>query len=202
MTPRRAATTKAATKPNEPGTRGVDGQVTEIAAEKVDRAMREIDVAHQAEDQREAARDQEIKAAEGDPVEAGVEKKLLPPKHRLEARRPWSEDEPDQGDDDDHDDQRPDRTARDEAVHTPSLMRPPRIGSNLGRRRVETERTTRIRAVRSIRTQPSHNRAGREERPALVRSISTFCILDWCGSEARSWRTRPSDSPASDARWE
>ena len=41
--------------------------------------MREIDVAHQAEDQREAARDQEIKAAEGDPVEAALRKSFFLP---------------------------------------------------------------------------------------------------------------------------
>ena len=48
--------------------------------------MREIDVAHQAEDQREAAGDEEIEAAQRDPVERGVEKQLLLAEHRLEAR--------------------------------------------------------------------------------------------------------------------
>ena len=43
--------------------------VADIAAEQIERAVRQIDVAHEPEDQREAAGDEEIKAAEGDAVE-------------------------------------------------------------------------------------------------------------------------------------
>ena len=50
-------------KAEQPPARGVDSQITEVTAEKVDRAMRQIDVSHEAENQGEAAGDEEIKAA-------------------------------------------------------------------------------------------------------------------------------------------
>ena len=68
--------------------------------------MREIDVAHQAEDQREAARDQKIEPAERDPVERGIEKQFFPAEHGFEARRPGREHQPQRRDDDDEDEQR------------------------------------------------------------------------------------------------
>ena len=51
---------------------GADG-VTDIAAEQVKRAMRQIDIAHESEDQCEAARHQEIEAAKRNPVEERVD---------------------------------------------------------------------------------------------------------------------------------
>ena len=102
---------------DQPGTAGLDRQIAEIAAQQVDRAMREIDVSHQAENEGEPACNEEIKTTERDPVEGGVEEELLPAEHRLEARRPWGEHEPDRGNHQNDDDERPDRTARDEAVH-------------------------------------------------------------------------------------
>ena len=44
----------------EPGAGHVAELVADVAAEQVERAVGKVDVAHQAEDQREAARDQEI----------------------------------------------------------------------------------------------------------------------------------------------
>ena len=85
--------------------------------------MREIDIPHQAEDQREAAGDEEIEAAERDPVERRVEKKLLLAENRLEAWRPRGEHKPDHGDDDKGDDERPDGMTRDEEVHAPPLVK-------------------------------------------------------------------------------
>src|ERR1700749_813608 len=79
--------------------------------------MRQIDVAHEAEDQREAARDEEIEAAQGDPVEHSVEEELLSAEDRLEAGGPRGKHEPNQRDHQNCDDQGPDRTARNEAVH-------------------------------------------------------------------------------------
>ena len=106
----------------DPGTGpGADG-VTDIAAEQIERAMRQIDVAHQAEDQREAARHQEIKAAERDAVEDGVEENPLPADRLLEARRPDRKDQPQQHRDRDDQDQRPCRMAFDELAH--EIIRP------------------------------------------------------------------------------
>ena len=70
--------------------------VADIAAEQIERAVREIDVAHQAEDQREPARHQEIEAAERDAVEQRVEEHALAPEHLLEVRRPDREDQVEQ----------------------------------------------------------------------------------------------------------
>jgi hypothetical protein len=50
-------------KAEQPPAGGVDSQITEVTAEKVDRAVRQIDVSHEAENQGEAAGDEEIKAA-------------------------------------------------------------------------------------------------------------------------------------------
>ena len=47
--------------------------VPDVAPEQVERSVREIDVAHQAEDQREPAGHEEVEAAEGDAVEQGVQ---------------------------------------------------------------------------------------------------------------------------------
>src|SRR5262249_46397763 len=85
----------------EPGAGSVDGHVSEIAAQEVDGAMRQINVAHQAEDQGEPARDQEIEPAKRDPVQARVKEELLSAEHGLDASRPRREDEPDEGDDND-----------------------------------------------------------------------------------------------------
>ena len=47
--------------------------------------MRQVDVAHQPEDQREARRDEEIERAERDAAEQRVEEDLLAAQHILEA---------------------------------------------------------------------------------------------------------------------
>ena len=70
--------------------------VADVAAEQIHRAVREIDVAHQAEDQREAARHQEIQAAEGNAVKQGVDECLLAADGADQPVRPDREDHPQQ----------------------------------------------------------------------------------------------------------
>ena len=67
--PSSATATKTTTKApsQEPVTLGE--LVADIAAEQVERAMREVHVLHQAEDEREAGGDEKIERAEGDAVE-------------------------------------------------------------------------------------------------------------------------------------
>ena len=65
--------------------------VADIAAEQIERAVREIDVAHQAEDEREPAGDHEIEAAERDPVQQRVEEHALAAEQLLELGRPYCE---------------------------------------------------------------------------------------------------------------
>ena len=79
--------------------------------------MREIDVAHQAEDQGEAARNQEVEAAKRDAVEDRVEEDLLAADRVFQSRRPDREDQPKQHRNRDDDDQRPGRMAFDKAGH-------------------------------------------------------------------------------------
>src|SRR4029453_2736306 len=95
---------------------GADG-VTDVAAEQIERAVRQVDVAHQAEDQGEAAGDQEVEAAERDAVEDGVEKNPLPADRLFEAGRPNGKDQPQHHRDRDQEDQRPCRMAFDESCH-------------------------------------------------------------------------------------
>ena len=116
-TPSAAATMKATTKGEQPRAGRVARHVAEVAAEQIDRAVRQIDVAHEAEDQGEAARDQEVEAAERDPVEHGVEEELLPAERLLEAGRPGREDKPDEEHRHDDDSERPQGTPLDEPVH-------------------------------------------------------------------------------------
>src|SRR5215470_8157961 len=79
--------------------------------------MRQVDIAHQPEDQREAARDQEIESAERDAVEDGVEEDFLAADRLFKPRRPDREDQPEQHRDRDQDDQRPGGMAFDEPAH-------------------------------------------------------------------------------------
>jgi hypothetical protein len=108
----------------QPRTGQILGFVTDISAEQIDRSMREIDVSHQSEDQREAARDQKIQPAQRDPVEQRVEENLLLADRVLEALRPGPEDQPDRQHDDDHDHDRPKWMAFDKAVHPNTLANP------------------------------------------------------------------------------
>jgi hypothetical protein len=101
----------------DPGTRRGADAVADIAAEQIKRAVREIDVAHQAEDEREAARHQKIEAAERDTIEDRVEEDLLPADRLFQPRRPDRKDQPKQQRDGDQHDQRPGRMAFDEARH-------------------------------------------------------------------------------------
>ena len=77
--------------------------VPDVAPEEIERSVREVDVAHQAEDQREPAGHEEVEAAEGDAVEQGVQEDLLAPERRDEPRRPRREDQPQQHRDRDQD---------------------------------------------------------------------------------------------------
>ena len=53
--------------------------VADIGAEEIERAMRQIDVAHQPEDERESAGDQEIKSRQGHAVEDRMTNAFLAP---------------------------------------------------------------------------------------------------------------------------
>ena len=124
-TPTSATTTKAAMKLEVSRNRcGRDG-VADIAAEQVERAVREIDVAHQPEDQGEAAGHQEIQAAERDAVKNGVEEHALLAEGVLQPRRPVGENQPHQADHHRGDRQRPGRMALQEPVHRADSARLP-----------------------------------------------------------------------------
>ena len=81
--------------------------VPDVAPEEIERAVREVDVAHQAEDKREPARHEEVEAAEGDAVEQRVHEDFLAPNRRHEPRRPRRDDQPEQHRDRDQDRERP-----------------------------------------------------------------------------------------------
>ena len=102
----------------EPRVGPLRGLVAHIAAEQIERAVREVDVAHQAEDQREAGGDEKIEAPESDAVEERVDEKTLLAEHVLEARRPGRQDEPERKDDGNGNDQRRQRVAADPAGHS------------------------------------------------------------------------------------
>ena len=78
--------------------------------------MREIDVAHQPENQGEAGGDQKIQSAERDAVEHRVEEQPLLAEDVLKARRPGREDQPQRHSDREQDDQRPERMAFDKCL--------------------------------------------------------------------------------------
>ena len=103
--PSSATTTKVAISANTQLPVALRDLVAEIAAEQIERAVRQIDVAHQPEDQREAARDEEIEAAERDAVEQCAEENALAAEHLLELGRPDRENQKQQDRDPDHDDQ-------------------------------------------------------------------------------------------------
>ena len=115
--PTKAMTMNATIRLKHPGAGQPRDLVADIAAEQIERAVREVDVAHQAEDQREPARDHEIEAAERDPVEQRVEEDALAADQLLELGRPDRENQIDQHADQDQDDERPGRVACDEVVH-------------------------------------------------------------------------------------
>ena len=118
-------------KAEQPRASGVDSQITKVTAEKVDRTVRQIDVSHEAKNQGEAAGDEEIEAAQRDPVQHGVEEELLSAEDRLEARGPGGEHEPNRRNHQNCDDQGPDRTARDELVHRRPFERDRQIVENV-----------------------------------------------------------------------
>ena len=68
--------------------------VADIGAEQIERAVREIDVAHQAEDQREAAGDQEVEAGQRDAVEDRADEGLLRDQDAVQPVRPDGKDQP------------------------------------------------------------------------------------------------------------
>ena len=82
--------------------------------------MREIDVAHQSEDQRESAGDEKIQPAQGNAVEQRVEKDPLPADEVLQLLRPGRKDQPERQHRDDQDQQRPDGMAFDKTAHRSS----------------------------------------------------------------------------------
>ena len=101
------------------------GLVAHIAAEQIERAVREVDVAHQTEDQREAGGDQKIKSAERDAVEQGVDEQPLLAEYVLETRRPRRQHEPQRENHGDRDDERGDRMMSDPATKRVAARAPP-----------------------------------------------------------------------------
>ena len=61
----------------QPRAGALGDEEADVAAEQVQRAVREVDVAHQPEHQREAARDDEVERAEREPVEQRDEEEPL-----------------------------------------------------------------------------------------------------------------------------
>ena len=104
--------------------------VAHIAAEQIERAVGEVDVAHQPEDQGEAGGDQKVQSAERDSVEQRVDEQPLFAEHVLKARRPGREHEPQKENHGNGDDQRPDGVTPDPARqarrHAPQTVAAPR----------------------------------------------------------------------------
>jgi hypothetical protein len=105
----------------------------EIAAQQIERAVREVHVAHQPEDQREAGGDEEIERAERDPPEDRVEEDALAAEGLLEPLRPGGEHQPEDHRDHDRHDQRPDRISPDELLHAVEPLRPARLAPRTAR---------------------------------------------------------------------
>ena len=102
----------------------------DIAAEQIERAVRKIDIAHQAENEREPARDHEIEAAERDPVEQGVEEHALAAEQFFELGRPDRENQEQQHADQDEEGERPGGMACDEVAHGAPRRAPARSGQH------------------------------------------------------------------------
>jgi hypothetical protein len=91
--------------------------IADIAAEQVERAVREVDVAHQAEDQGEARGHKEIERAQRQPAENGVGEDALAAQHLFHARAPRCEEQPQQCRHQQREDDRPHRMATREVSH-------------------------------------------------------------------------------------
>ena len=92
------------------------GLVAHVAAEQIERAMREVDVAHQTENQRESGGDEEIKSAKRYAVEKRVDEQQLLSEYPLESCRPWRQHEPQRENHRDRNDERGDRVISDPAA--------------------------------------------------------------------------------------
>ena len=103
-------------KREEPVAGEVNHAIADVAAQKVERAMGEVDIAHQAEHQREAGRDQEIERTERNAGQDRVQEDPLAAHGLLEARRPRRNDQPCQTDDQHKDHEGPDRMAGAEVL--------------------------------------------------------------------------------------
>jgi hypothetical protein len=100
----------------EPVARRLDHPEADVAAQQIERAVGEVDVAHQAEHQREAGRDEKVERPERDAGQDRVKKDPLAAHGLLEAGRPRRNDQPCQPDDQHEDDERPNRMARTEVL--------------------------------------------------------------------------------------
>src|SRR5688572_23412569 len=79
--------------------------------------MREIDDAHQAEDQREAGCYEEIECAKRDPAQKCIQEDLLAAPLCYQFGRPGSQHKPQEGCDPEYNNEGPKRMALDEIVH-------------------------------------------------------------------------------------
>jgi|SRR5271166_209879 len=68
--------------------------VADVRAEQIERLMRKIDVAHEAKDKREAARDEEIEAGKRDPVQNRADERLLAVEQPVKPVRPNADQTP------------------------------------------------------------------------------------------------------------
>ena len=92
------------------------GLVAHVAAEQIKRPVRQVDVAHQAEDQRESGGDEKVQPAERDAVEQRIDEEPFLAEYVLETRRPRRQHEPKCKYDDDGNDKRRNRMAPDPAA--------------------------------------------------------------------------------------
>ena len=77
-------------KGEQPVAGPVGDEIADISAKKIKRSMREIDVAHKTEDQRESACHEKIESAQRDPVEQRVEENFL---FADQVDEPWRPDQ-------------------------------------------------------------------------------------------------------------
>src|ERR1700728_272477 len=167
----------------EPGAGPFGRLVAHVAAEQIERAVRKVDVAHEAEDQREAGSDEKVESAERDPVDQGVDEQPLSAEHVLETRGPGREDEPERKNDHDGDDERGDGVAPDPAGKrvAPSGARYCSV--------VAAESRSHLPPSRFSRKIPERRRRDMLDSLIFVRpySLTTRAIVRYCVGATPTW---------------
>ena len=80
----------------KPVARCVRDVITDVGAQQIERAVRQIDVAHQSEDKREAAGDEKVEAGERNAVKHGADKGFLAVEKPFQPLRPDAEHHPEE----------------------------------------------------------------------------------------------------------